>query len=317
MAQTRNRTTLAAWGIMLLASLLPDIIWQEVCGQQWPWLAIKGGILVALLAVGLVWPMFKQLRPFIFILLLIYAAEYLFTSQMGSAAWWPAVLARQAPFAGQMLGIHLQRLAVALAVMGGMLLLGTLNGVIPPRQALLLTSVFFGLAHYYGVPYGILGVVMSTFLGWILGKAMLETRGFFWAWFIHFCQNVAIFSFMASGARNLALAGGRHGGALLWQHGHLRAHPRGRAADGTSRQGQPAERPVAAWLVNRLHRAACCASSFAHREPTCIIQCSCHQAHFLPATPCAPSTWQFLVQGLSSRPDHRRSASPPEAENRY
>jgi hypothetical protein len=41
---------------------------------------------------------------------------------------------------------------------------------------------------------------MSTFLGWMLGKAMLETRGFFWAWFIHFWQDVAIFSFMAIGA---------------------------------------------------------------------------------------------------------------------
>ncbi len=65
------------------------------------------------------------------------------------------------------------------------------------RQALFLTAVFFGLAHYYGVPYGIIGVVMSTFLGWMLGKAMLETRGFFWAWFIHFCMDVKIFSFIA------------------------------------------------------------------------------------------------------------------------
>jgi membrane protease YdiL (CAAX protease family) len=79
-------------------------------------------------------------------------------------------------------------------------LLGVLNGLIAPRQALFLTAAFFGLAHYYGVPYGIIGVIMSTFLGWMLGKAMLETRGFFWAWFIHFCQDVAIFSFMAIGA---------------------------------------------------------------------------------------------------------------------
>lgn len=79
-------------------------------------------------------------------------------------------------------------------------LLGVFDGVIQPRQALFLTSVFCGLAHYYGVPYDVLGVVMSTFLGWMLSKAMLETRGFFWAWFIHFCQDVAIFGFMAIGA---------------------------------------------------------------------------------------------------------------------
>lgn len=67
-------------------------------------------------------------------------------------------------------------------------------------QTLFLTAAFFGLAHYYGVPYGIIGVVMSTFLGWMEGKAMLETRGFFWAWFIHFWQDVSIFSFLAMGA---------------------------------------------------------------------------------------------------------------------
>lgn len=292
MTKMLNQTALVAWGIMLFASLLPNIIWQEILGQQWPWLGIKSGTFVALLAAGFVWPLLRQFRPFIFILLLIYTAEYLFTSQMGSAAGWPAWLGVNAPFAGQMLGIQLQRLAVTLVVLAGLLLmhyrreqffltrgqldapiglvrwlgytktepwtrfgthwaiyitlgtllflvlggrpspesllavlpllpmvlllatmnafseeltyraslLGVLNGVIEPRQALLLTSVFFGLAHYYGVPYGVIGVIMSTFLGWMLGKAMLETRGFFWAWFIHFCQDVAIFSFMAIGA---------------------------------------------------------------------------------------------------------------------
>jgi CAAX protease family protein len=50
------------------------------------------------------------------------------------------------------------------------------------------------------VPYGIVGVVMAGFLGWFLAKAMVETRGFFWPWFIHFCQDVAIFTFMAAGS---------------------------------------------------------------------------------------------------------------------
>jgi membrane protease YdiL (CAAX protease family) len=79
-------------------------------------------------------------------------------------------------------------------------LLAPLEGVVGPRQALYMTALFFGIAHFYGVPYGIVGVVMSTFLGWMLGKAMLETRGFFWAWFIHFLQDVVIFSFLAVGS---------------------------------------------------------------------------------------------------------------------
>jgi membrane protease YdiL (CAAX protease family) len=79
-------------------------------------------------------------------------------------------------------------------------LLAPLEGVVGPRQALYMTALFFGIGHFYGVPYGIIGMVLASFLGWMLGKAMLETRGFFWAWFIHFLQDVAIFSFMAVGS---------------------------------------------------------------------------------------------------------------------
>lgn len=68
------------------------------------------------------------------------------------------------------------------------------------QQALWLMAAFFGLGHYYGVPYGVVGVLMAGFLGWLLGKSMLETRGLFWAWFIHFWQDVLIFSFMAMGS---------------------------------------------------------------------------------------------------------------------
>ncbi|MBN1660562.1 MAG: CPBP family intramembrane metalloprotease [Anaerolineae bacterium] len=79
-------------------------------------------------------------------------------------------------------------------------LLSTLHDVVGERQALLIVAFFFGMAHYYGVPYGVLGVVMSTVLGWFLSKAMLETRGFFWPWLIHFMQDVAIFVFIAAGS---------------------------------------------------------------------------------------------------------------------
>jgi membrane protease YdiL (CAAX protease family) len=84
-------------------------------------------------------------------------------------------------------------------------LLSTSESVIGSRQAVLLAAVFFGIGHYYGIPYGIIGVVMSGFLGWFLGKAMVETRGLGWAWFIHFVQDVLIFSFMAVGS---VMAGG-------------------------------------------------------------------------------------------------------------
>jgi hypothetical protein len=78
--------------------------------------------------------------------------------------------------------------------------LGALEGPIGGMQALLMTAVFFGIEHYYGVPYGILGVVITFIPGWLMGKAMLETRGFTWAWFIHFCMDVVIFFFIALGS---------------------------------------------------------------------------------------------------------------------
>jgi hypothetical protein len=78
--------------------------------------------------------------------------------------------------------------------------LAALEIPIGPAQALLLTASFFGISHYYGVPYGVLGVIMAFIPGWLNGKAMLETRGFFWAWFIHFWMDVVIFSSMALGA---------------------------------------------------------------------------------------------------------------------
>ena len=78
-------------------------------------------------------------------------------------------------------------------------LLAPLRGVISPRHAIMMTAVLFGLLHFYGVPYGFVGVAMSTLLGWLLGKAMVETGGLFWPWFIHFVQDVLIFSFVLIG----------------------------------------------------------------------------------------------------------------------
>ena len=60
-----------------------------------------------------------------------------------------------------------------------------------------MTAYFFGIAHYFGTPGGLLGGIASIFMGWILGKGMIETRGLFWTWWIHFLSDVAIFTFLA------------------------------------------------------------------------------------------------------------------------
>lgn len=79
-------------------------------------------------------------------------------------------------------------------------LLAPLHNVIGNRQAIYIAATLFGLGHYTGVPYGVTGVLLATFLGWALGKAMIETKGFVWAWFIHFVMDVMIFSLMVVGS---------------------------------------------------------------------------------------------------------------------
>jgi membrane protease YdiL (CAAX protease family) len=73
--------------------------------------------------------------------------------------------------------------------------LATLHETVGRAHTLLITIVFFGLAHYlYGSPSGIPGFAMTGFLAYLMGKSMLETRGMLGAWFIHFVPDVVIFA---------------------------------------------------------------------------------------------------------------------------
>jgi hypothetical protein len=55
-----------------------------------------------------------------------------------------------------------------------------------------LSAIIFGGVHYFGTPGKIPGVILAGFLGWFLSKSIHETKGFFWAWLIHFAQDVII-----------------------------------------------------------------------------------------------------------------------------
>ena len=73
--------------------------------------------------------------------------------------------------------------------------LATLRAAIGGTQAICIALVFFGLAHYlHGSPPGIVGTAMTGFLAYLLGKAMLETKGLLAPWFIHFVPDVVIFA---------------------------------------------------------------------------------------------------------------------------
>jgi membrane protease YdiL (CAAX protease family) len=73
-------------------------------------------------------------------------------------------------------------------------LLGATHEMVGRQPALVINAIFFGFAHYlYGTPNGIPGLLMTTFVGYLFGKSMLETRGSFWALFTHMLADIPIF----------------------------------------------------------------------------------------------------------------------------
>jgi membrane protease YdiL (CAAX protease family) len=69
-----------------------------------------------------------------------------------------------------------------------------LDGVFSRPTIYMISALIFGVPHYFGVPGGLLGALMAAFLGWLLARSIAETEGIFWAWFIHFLQDVIIFT---------------------------------------------------------------------------------------------------------------------------
>ncbi len=70
----------------------------------------------------------------------------------------------------------------------------SLDGLLSRPTIYLISAAIFGIVHYFGTPGGIPGVLMAGFLGWFAAKSIGETGGFFWAWLIHFLQDVVIFT---------------------------------------------------------------------------------------------------------------------------
>jgi len=69
-----------------------------------------------------------------------------------------------------------------------------LKDKIADNHIAIISALLFGIAHYWGSPGGVIGVLVAGFLGWLLAKSILETKGMFWAFLIHFVQDVIILS---------------------------------------------------------------------------------------------------------------------------
>ncbi len=67
-----------------------------------------------------------------------------------------------------------------------------LKDIIPPKSIYLISAILFGIPHFAGMPNGIIGAALAGILGYVLAKSMVETKGIFWAWTIHFLQDVVI-----------------------------------------------------------------------------------------------------------------------------
>lgn len=69
-----------------------------------------------------------------------------------------------------------------------------LRDTITPNNIAIVSALIFGTVHFFGTPGGIHGMFLAGILGLLLAKSIIETRGVFWAWGIHFLQDIVIIS---------------------------------------------------------------------------------------------------------------------------
>ena len=73
-------------------------------------------------------------------------------------------------------------------------LITIMDGNFPHWFIAIMSGIVFLLAHIKGQVKGLLVLFGSGFVGWCLAYVVLQTQGLFWAWFIHFVQDIVIFS---------------------------------------------------------------------------------------------------------------------------
>jgi uncharacterized protein len=75
-------------------------------------------------------------------------------------------------------------------------IISPLYGIFSVSVIVLISALVFGAPHYFGMPSGVVGALMASFLGWLLAMSLVETQGLFLAWAIHFAQDVVIITSM-------------------------------------------------------------------------------------------------------------------------
>ena len=69
--------------------------------------------------------------------------------------------------------------------------------IVGKSKTIWITAILFGIAHFHGNELsGVLFALMATYLGLLLAKSMIETKGILFAWGLHFILDVVVFSSM-------------------------------------------------------------------------------------------------------------------------
>jgi hypothetical protein len=119
---SRSHWIAAAWAVTLLASALPDALWNQLAGPTPPWLFwAKVVLLAAAIVVGWAWPLLWPLRPYFSLLgvnLLVWRALPWVRALPFWARW-----EGQSSWTAGMLGIQLLKAAAAALTVVVLLLL--------------------------------------------------------------------------------------------------------------------------------------------------------------------------------------------------
>ena len=118
-APTRASSILIAitWIFTLLASTLPDMVWDQFFGETPGWLFwLKAGLLLILITLGMAWKMLQPLRPYFLLLLVFILLWRVFSWILTLDAW--LAWTEQVPWAIGMAGIQLMKLVIAMLTIG-------------------------------------------------------------------------------------------------------------------------------------------------------------------------------------------------------
>ena len=83
----------------------------------------------------------------------------------------------------------------------GVLVNGTHN-YLASWQIAALSALLFSVAHIRGQASGWFVIAGSAVVGWFLAISVLQSHGLFWAWCIHFLQDIVIFTAFVASAAN-------------------------------------------------------------------------------------------------------------------